>query len=110
MSIDEQAHIRSSRLSCARYVFPVAGRPIPDGCVTLDGERIVAVGRRAGEGEVRDLGNVAILPGLVNAHAHLDFSDLTVPLGERGIGFVDWIRRVMDYPATDGATVIVRRS
>ena len=31
----------------ARYVFPVAGRPIPDGSVTIDGERIVAVGRAA---------------------------------------------------------------
>ena len=60
----------------ARYVFPVAGRPIPDGSVTIDGQRIVAVGQQCGEGEVRDLGNVAILPGLVNAHTHLDFSDL----------------------------------
>jgi aminodeoxyfutalosine deaminase len=82
---------------CARYVFPVAGPPIPDGAITIDAERIVAVGKRPCEGEVCDLGNVAILPGLVNAHAHLDFSDLTAPLGEPGISLPDWIRRTIDY-------------
>ena len=81
----------------ARYVFPVAGPPIPDGMVTIDGQQIVAVGQQCDKGEARDLGNVAILPGLVNAHTHLDFSDLANPLGERGISFVDWIRRVIDY-------------
>jgi aminodeoxyfutalosine deaminase len=92
----------------ARYVFPVAGDPIPDGAVSIEGERIVACGAGvspavcfAGETpapqEIRDLGNVAILPGLVNAHVHLDFSDLPAPLGYCGIPFVDWIRRVMAF-------------
>ena len=92
----------------ARYVFPVAGLPIPDGMVTIDGQQIVAVGRQCGEGEARDLGNVAILPGLVNAHTHLDLSDLAKPLGERGIGLVDWIRQVIDYrrQATDASVAL----
>ena len=61
--------------------FPAVGDPIPDGVVGIEaGDRIVCRGRSCG-GEVCDLGNVAILPGLVNAHAHLDFSDLTAPLG-----------------------------
>ena len=83
----------------ARYVFPVSGDPIPDGAVSIEGTRIVAcdAGRTPASQEIRDLGNVAILPGLVNAHVHLDFSDLPAPLGQRGIGFVDWIRRVMAF-------------
>jgi aminodeoxyfutalosine deaminase len=81
----------------ARYLFPVAGRPIRDGMLTMDGERIATVGGRCGDGDIRDLGNVAILPGLVNAHVHLDFSDLAKPLGGPGINFVDWIRRVMEF-------------
>jgi cytosine/adenosine deaminase-related metal-dependent hydrolase len=83
----------------ARYVFPVEGDPIPDGVVSIEGQRIVACGAGVSPAvhEIRDLGNVAILPGLVNAHAHLDFSDLPAPLGHRGIAFVDWLRCVMAY-------------
>ena len=40
---------------------------------------------------------MAILPGLVNAHVHLDFSDLAAPLGQPNSGLVPWIRCVMDY-------------
>jgi aminodeoxyfutalosine deaminase len=82
----------------ARYVFPVTGDPAPDGFVCLEGERIVACGAGGTPAprETRDLGNVAILPGLVNAHAHLDFSDLTEPLGHRGIHLVDWLRLVRE--------------
>ncbi|MEX2120657.1 MAG: amidohydrolase family protein [Pirellulales bacterium] len=81
----------------ARYVFPVGTDPIPDGVVTLAGDRIVAVDRQPLGCLPRDLGNVAILPGLVNAHAHLEFSDLLQPLGQAGMPFPDWIRLVMDW-------------
>ncbi len=81
----------------ARYVFPVAGDPLPDGTVTIHDRVISALGAGPAEGEVRDLGNVAILPGLVNAHTHLEFSDLARPLGRPGIGFVDWIEEVIAY-------------
>ncbi|MGD0382908.1 MAG: amidohydrolase family protein, partial [Thermoguttaceae bacterium] len=75
----------------ARYVFPVSSGPIANCLVSIRGERIAAVGEHVAADTVEDLGNVAILPGLVNAHAHLVFSGLTKPLGEPGIGFVDWI-------------------
>ncbi|MHC4176892.1 MAG: amidohydrolase family protein, partial [Planctomycetota bacterium] len=64
--------------------------------LTIAGERIAAVGKGPATGRVEDLGNVAVLPGLVNAHTHLDLSDLSGPLGEPGMAFVDWIRRVME--------------
>jgi aminodeoxyfutalosine deaminase len=81
----------------ARYVFPVTGDPLPDGTVTIREGTVLAVGAKPVEGEVRDLGNVAILPGLVNAHTHLEFSDLAQPLGRPGMGFVDWIEEVIAY-------------
>jgi aminodeoxyfutalosine deaminase len=81
----------------ARYVFPVTGEPIADGTVTIRDGRIVGVGDCPAQGDVRDLGNVAILPGLVNAHSHLEFSDLAEPLGRPGIAFVDWIEEVIAY-------------
>jgi cytosine/adenosine deaminase-related metal-dependent hydrolase len=62
----------------AAWVCPIAGPPLANGWVAVEGGRIVAVGgpaspAPAGAG-VRDLGQVAVLPGLVNAHTHLELS------------------------------------
>jgi cytosine/adenosine deaminase-related metal-dependent hydrolase len=73
---------------------------LADGAVTIAGPRIAAVGAAPGRGKVVDLGNVAILPGLINTHAHLDLSDLPAPLGRRGIGFVEWLGQVVDFRRT----------
>ena len=81
------------RIVRAKWVFPVAGEPIPNGCIELhpDGYSVC----RDPEGDVHDLGNVALIPGLVNSHTHLEFSDLETPLGEPGTPFPDWIRQVV---------------
>ena len=57
----------------AAWVLPIAQPPIAGGTVTVERDLITAVGLHAG-GDVDDLGNVAILPGLVNAHTHLELS------------------------------------
>ena len=43
-----------------------------------------------------DLGPVALVDGLVNAHTHLEFSRLQVPIPTTG-RFTDWIRSVVAY-------------
>ena len=63
----------------ARYVFPVVSPPLADGVVTVENGVIIAVGRHAGNDPLTDLGNVALLPGLINAHTHLEFSGLARP-------------------------------
>lgn len=85
----------------ARYVFPVSGAPIADGTVAIDGTRIAAVGGNAGGGAT-DLGNVAIVPGLVNAHAHLEFNTLGEPLGTPGMSLPEWIRLVLEHRRAAG--------
>jgi len=80
----------------ARWLFPVAGPPLEGGHLTFVGERITAVeplGRRAAD---IDFGNAAILPGLVNAHTHLDLT------GMRGLAppspdFIAWLRQVIAH-------------
>jgi aminodeoxyfutalosine deaminase len=94
----------------ARHVFPVARPPIDNGAVAVRDGRIVAVGvRSAVEHEVgpaeriHDLGDAAILPGLINAHLHLELSWLdsaTLP----SCDYVAWIaalvaRRAEGAPA-----------
>jgi aminodeoxyfutalosine deaminase len=78
----------------ARVVFPVDQPPIERGVVTIEGTRIVEVGKQRG-GDLTDLGSVALFPGLVNAHTHLEFSNLRQPLGKPGISLVEWIRQVI---------------
>ncbi|MGA2064642.1 MAG: amidohydrolase family protein [Thermoguttaceae bacterium] len=94
----------SSRTLRARWVFPVTSPPIRDGVVVISGGRIAAVGPARGE-PADDLGHVAVLPGLVNAHTHLDLSGLAAPLGPPGQGLTDWIRRVIDYRRQAGPAI-----
>ena len=78
----------------ARHVLPMSGPPIENGWIRIVGQRMVAIGRGRPSGEVRDLGDSIVLPGLVNAHTHLEFSDLDQPLSAAG-GLPAWIERVV---------------
>jgi cytosine/adenosine deaminase-related metal-dependent hydrolase len=57
----------------AAWVLPISRPPIPGGVVTIDRDVIAAVGDHDGTA-VDDLGRVAVLPGVVNAHPHLELS------------------------------------
>ncbi|MEX2287713.1 MAG: amidohydrolase family protein [Planctomycetaceae bacterium] len=79
----------------ARWLFPLDGQPIENGTVEITRGRISAIHDRH-DPRARDLGNVAIIPGLVNAHTHLEFSDLSRPLGPAD-SFTEWVRAVVDH-------------
>ena len=76
----------------ARWIVPITAPPIRDGTLIEDRGRITYVGPRssAPEGPDRELGDVLVLPGLVNAHAHLDLSVMRGFLED--LPFGDWIR------------------
>ena len=74
------------------------GAPIGNGAVMISGNRIVDVGqfdqiKKRNAGEIVDLGEQALLPGLINAHCHLDYTCLRgkIPPQKR---FPDWIRAI----------------
>ena len=86
----------------AAWVCPIDRPPIRDGVVIVEAGRIVAAGSRElldsaqdrpGVGN-RDLGNVVLMPGLVNAHIHLELSWLRgrVPPAAK---FTDWVKQLV---------------
>jgi cytosine/adenosine deaminase-related metal-dependent hydrolase len=86
----------SSLTLTARWVFPVAGPPLERGCVTVDGERIAAVGPHGRREPDVDLGNAAVLPGFVNAHTHLDLTGLR-GRSPPSPDFTAWLRQVIAH-------------
>jgi 5-methylthioadenosine/S-adenosylhomocysteine deaminase len=74
----------------ADWVLPVDGEPIEDGAVAIEDGRIAAVGRREDLGEGERFADAAILPGLVNAHTHLEYA-VYAGFGD-GLAFGPWLR------------------
>jgi cytosine/adenosine deaminase-related metal-dependent hydrolase len=98
----------------AAWALPIDRPPIRDAVIEVEdgvirsitpGSRLPAPGSRFPAPGSRDLGNVAILPGLINAHTHLELSWLRgrVPPANE---FTDWVkglfavRRSPDSPMT----------
>src|SRR5580658_2478240 len=86
----------------ARIVLPISAPPVANGAVLLSGNRIVSVApwrdlaARARQ-QVVDLGPVILLPGLINAHCHLDYTDMTgLPPQKQ---FPDWIKGLLALKA-----------
>jgi cytosine/adenosine deaminase-related metal-dependent hydrolase len=72
----------------ADWVVPMDGPPIADGAIEVDGGRIVSVGPAEGREDER-LRDAIILPGLVNAHSHLEYAAMG-GFGD-GMPFTPWI-------------------
>ena len=82
----------------ARTVITMDGAPIEDGAVTVRQDRIADAGRTAEvrarqTGPMTDLGEVVLLPGLINAHCHLDFTVLRGAIPPQR-SFADWILQI----------------
>ncbi len=81
----------------ARAVIPVATPPLENAAIVIFGDRIAVADtwdriprQLTSAATVLDLGDVVLLPGLVNAHCHLDYTDMAGfwPPPKK---FTDWI-------------------
>jgi 5-methylthioadenosine/S-adenosylhomocysteine deaminase len=88
------------KLYRARWVLPIAAAPIRDGAIVVQDERLAAVGEHAQlaemfpEAESYDIGEAAILPGLVNTHTHLELTAMRGFLEAEESDFFAWLRKL----------------
>ena len=87
----------------ARNVVTMDGAPISDGAVRVHQDQVVEVRKFSelgalssvvGEKEaIVDLSDSVLLPGLINAHCHLDYTCLRDKISRQS-SFADWIRLI----------------
>ena len=91
-------------LYTADWVFPIASAPIRAGAVLVRDGRIAYVGPADAIATTPEavrlvaLGPAALLPGLVNAHSHLELTFLRGFL--EGLDFRDWLRSLTEIRRT----------
>jgi len=89
--------LAATMLLRAKYLLWKAGEPPTENAVVeIRGQRIASVGkfRSASRRKVRDLGEVVLLPGLVNAHCHLNYTHLADKITPSA-SFTGWLREMI---------------
>jgi 5-methylthioadenosine/S-adenosylhomocysteine deaminase len=84
----------------ATWVLPSVSSPIADGAIAIEGSRIVSVGPRAAlassypQAVLKTFDGCAIIPGLVNAHSHLELTAMRGYLEKEETDFFAWLRKL----------------
>ncbi len=92
------------------WLYTMRGTPIPDATLTVEDHRIVAIEETGIWNDAVDLRDWAVLPALINAHTHLEFSNLHQPLGTAGMPFPQWIAEVIRYRQGFGENLAVEKA
>lgn len=82
----------------ARTVVTMDGPPLENGAVAVEDNRIVAVGTMPDlhwvtDGPIIDLGDQVLMPGLINAHCHLDYTMMRGAISPPK-SFSAWVQRI----------------
>lgn len=83
----------------ARWLVDGRGNAWEGGSIRIRAGRIVELDPRGASADATDVGDVALVPGFVNAHTHLDLSDVAQPTRHAG-SFTDWLERVIRHRGT----------
>lgn len=80
----------------ARWIVPITSAPIENGEVVVEGTRLAEVRPLPADGrpapDAHDFGEAVLMPGLVNAHTHLDYTVMRGLLED--LAFFSWIREL----------------
>lgn len=93
-------HSEVTILYRARWVLPVSSPAVSQGALVIAGDQIAAVGEyadlaeRFSEAQVHDLGEAVIIPGLVNAHSHLELTAMRGFLDAEESDFHAWLKKL----------------
>ncbi len=88
------------KIICADHVLPVSAPPITGGAVAIEGTEIAAVGNAADlaerypHAEIENMGEAAIIPGLVNCHSHLEITAMRGLLDAVESDFRAWLLKL----------------
>ena len=89
-----------NKIYSARWVVPVSVAPIENGAVAVRGDLIVGVGSQSDivekfpEFDIESLGEAIIIPGLINAHTHLELTAMRGYLENEERDFFAWLRKL----------------
>lgn len=87
-------------LYCARWVLPISSAPIADGGIAIAGSQIADLGTRLAladkfpDSKVHHFPEAVILPGLINAHAHLELTAMRGFLEREEADFTVWLKKL----------------
>ena len=104
------------KLIAADWIAPMDREPIRAAAMVIEGEKILEVGqaaqlrRKYSGAKVEEFPNSIILPGLINAHVHLELSHLTREPAPTG-GLAPWLIRVIrqnTFPLGEMEKVVAR--
>lgn len=88
------------KLYCAAWVLPISSPPIADGGVAVENDQIVSVGPAAAlrkefpQSVTREFTQSAIIPGLINAHSHLELTAMRGLLDKEDGDFFAWLKKL----------------
>src|ERR1044071_9859195 len=84
----------------ASWILPAVSPPIADGAIAIEDSKIESVGYRTSltqrypEADLKTFDNCAIIPGLVNAHSHLELTAMRGYLEKEETDFFAWLRKL----------------
>ncbi|MDQ4121985.1 MAG: amidohydrolase family protein [Acidobacteriota bacterium] len=95
MNLDSKVKILT-----ADFVLPISSAPLQKGAIAVNADKIAAVGARQDilslfpDAVIEEFGEAAILPGLVNAHTHLELTAMRGFLDDVEHDFYSWLRKL----------------